>query len=208
MINCEYCENKSRSESGMAMHVRKAHPDKWNKTLKESFSEGFNLGTREPGSYYRGGKYQSRKSKVRAAVGKGEKKPPINQRCPWCTYKSIHPPGLAHHIKAVHPKKWKGRLSITLGREPKPWEKYPSSGTQSRTKRQEKWRKGKTGLPTNRSQKWLATRTKNLLTEQKKPAGQIRIPNNFCMECGADQRPAQLAKGFMNNDETNQTTIA
>jgi hypothetical protein len=122
MINCEYCETKSRSQSGMAMHLRANHKDQWKGSVKASFSEGFDIGQREPGTYHVPTSEQ-RKRKP-AVVGKGEKKPPINQECPWCDYKSIHPPGLAHHIKGVHPKKWKGRLSVTLGRPMTRSDKY------------------------------------------------------------------------------------
>jgi hypothetical protein len=122
MINCEYCETKARSQSGMAMHVRRHHKDKWKGSVKASFSEGFDMGQREPGTYHIPTSEQ-RKRKP-AVVGKGETKPPIHQDCPWCDYKSKHPPGLAHHIRSVHPKKWKGRLSITLGRPPTRSDKY------------------------------------------------------------------------------------
>jgi hypothetical protein len=49
---------------------------------------------------------------------KGEKKAPVPQDCPWCDYHSIHPPGLAYHIKGNHPQHWKGKLGPTLGVTP------------------------------------------------------------------------------------------
>jgi hypothetical protein len=181
MIRCEYDDYTSRSQSGMAMHVRSKHPDKWNGHLKSSFSDGFDMGTPERGIYTGGWPRKKKKVEVvRAVVGKGEKKPPIKQKCPWCIYKSTHPPGLAHHIKKAHPKKWKGRLSITLGMPPTTSDKYLD----------------KKKLQGSRPYK-----------QQRKQqlAGQVRIPNNYCMECGADQRPAQLAKGFMTHDNRTES---
>lgn len=54
----------------------------------------------------------------------GTKKKPIKQPCPFCGYKSDHPPGLARHIQTNHPDKWKGNLGSSLGKKPsRPWKK-------------------------------------------------------------------------------------
>jgi hypothetical protein len=59
--------------------------------------------------------------RIRRRIGgarRGSKKRPIYQDCPFCDYRSNHPPGLAHHIKATHPQHWKGNLGASLGGEP------------------------------------------------------------------------------------------
>ena len=70
----------------------------------------------------------------------GYKKKPIKQPCPFCGYKSKHPPGLARHIQSNHPDKWKGNLGETLGLKPsRPWKKtdtivVPSNRTRTLSK--------------------------------------------------------------------------
>jgi ssDNA-binding Zn-finger/Zn-ribbon topoisomerase 1 len=153
----------------MAMHLRKVHPDKWAGDVTGSFPVGYDAGTPEP-----------RKKSVRAVAKKGGKKDPILQKCPWCKYKSIHPPGLAHHIKATHPKKWKGNLSLSLGR--------PMT-------RSDVYLMNKKGVKGNtRSEKWLATRKANLENGHlEDPRGYI----NHCPECGENLVAYYLAKGAM-----------
>jgi hypothetical protein len=174
MINCEFCEVKSRSQSGMAMHVRAQHKDKWNKSLTGTFSAGFDMGTREPGTYYiPTGEQKKRKP---AVVGKGEKKPEIHQDCPWCDYKSKHPPGLSHHIRAHHPKKWKGRLSITLGRPMTRSDKYLESHS--------------------RAGKKYKTRKSKLESGGNHVSEDARYYINCCPNCGTSLVPYYLAAGI------------
>jgi hypothetical protein len=54
---------------------------------------------------------------VPALVQRGQKKPPYPQKCPWCSYRSTHPPGLSRHIASQHPQHWRGTLKQTMAGE-------------------------------------------------------------------------------------------
>jgi hypothetical protein len=184
MINCEYCEVRSRSESGMSQHLRYVHQDKWKGSVKASFSEDFNMGTREPGTYHKPTKEEreratatrmSKTGKVSAVAKKGQKKAPIHQKCPWCGFKSVHPPAMAFHIRREHPKKWKGRLSLSLGQPMTTSDKYLEK----------------------RKAKKMAR--KIVATEQQTGPGRGHI--DYCPNCGCNIKSFELAAGFNQIDE-------
>lgn len=110
-LQCPYCDTTKPNAAGLSMHVKFIHPEHWKGNLKES-APGLNLGN------------GTTKKKFKGGVPKGYKKPKIYNKCPFCSYKSDHPPGLAKHIQFTHPLKWKGDLGSSLGREPsRPWRK-------------------------------------------------------------------------------------
>lgn len=48
MLNCPYCERKSRSNSGLSMHWRGYHPETWKGNVEDSYPPDFDKGTPEP----------------------------------------------------------------------------------------------------------------------------------------------------------------
>ena len=102
MLKCAYCIVTAKNEAGLSAHVRRVHPGRWRKTLKDSLPPGFNMGTPEP-------------RKVPAVAKRGGKKQPIKSDCPWCKFTSNHPPALARHIQGAHPDRWKHTLRKSLG---------------------------------------------------------------------------------------------
>jgi len=101
MLKCAYCIVTAKNEAGLSAHVRRVHPGRWRKTLKDSLPPGFNMGTPE--------------RIVPAVAKRGHKKQPIKSDCPWCKFTSTHPPALARHIKGEHFQRWKGTLRASLG---------------------------------------------------------------------------------------------
>lgn len=131
MLNCAFCEEKTKGNSGLSAHLRSAHPIEWKGSVEQTF-EGmpeFDTGISEDtrgkrGKYKRISSPGSRWNRV----NKDGRLPAVRRilsKCPWCKFKANSGTGLAGHIKWLHSEHWKGNLDASLGREPAPWRMYP-----------------------------------------------------------------------------------
>jgi len=111
----------------------------------------------------------------------GTKKKRIRQDCPFCDYKSEHPPGLAHHIKGTHPEHWKGNLGESLGGTPsRAWKnrKAQRKAWDDRYRAKRKLAQG------SRYENWLSSR-------QPKSREQLRATRRAYQKRLREQRRAQ-----------------
>src|SRR5215472_14780024 len=142
MLTCPYDNQQFGQFAGLSAHMRLMHPDNWKGSIDSSLPEGrdmASLGQPEPASARmiagrgKGGRKRKvtveverwptvedarrsagRPRRVKAFVGRGQKKPAIHQKCPFCSYRSTHPPAFANHLKGNHPNEWRGSVKATL----------------------------------------------------------------------------------------------
>src|SRR5262245_61311122 len=144
MLTCPYDNQQFGQFAGLSAHMRALHPENWKGSIDSSLPEGrdiASLGQPEPPSARmiagrgKGGRKRKvtveverwptvedarrgarlgPKPKVRAWVGRGQRKPEIHNKCPWCTERFTHPPAFANHIKGNHPNKWRGSVTASI----------------------------------------------------------------------------------------------